>query len=61
MDRTIHVFWYVELYMERMIHIFWSVDVAGIAGVAGRSLGGRGGRRAEVARDTLLTLRGEGY
>ena len=26
MDRTIHIFWYVDLNMDRMVHIFWYVE-----------------------------------
>ena len=29
MDRTIHIFFYFDLYMVRKIHIFSYVDVAG--------------------------------
>ena len=46
MDRTIYIFFYIELYMDRTIQISWHVDVAGVAGGRGGSRGSPGGRRA---------------
>ena len=27
MDRTIHIFWYVELDMDRKVHVFWHAEL----------------------------------
>ena len=32
MDRTVYIFWYIELYMDRTIHTLWYVDLYGTYG-----------------------------
>ena len=27
MDRTVHMFWYVDLYMDRMVHIISAMQI----------------------------------